>query len=116
MIFDDLILDKQNTCEAYYTRGRHSNVDCFYLSQNYFKVPRQSIRTNANFICLFPQDQKDLDNLHGDHVGDDMTKKEFRKFCKKCWEKPHGFVVIDLSSKNETGKYWGGFDNIFIIP
>ena len=34
MIFDDLLLEKQNKCESYYIRGRHSNVDCFYLSQN----------------------------------------------------------------------------------
>ena len=54
MIFDDLQLEKQNKCETYYIRGRHSNVDCFYLAQNYFKLPRQTIRGNANFICLFP--------------------------------------------------------------
>ena len=43
-VFDDLLLEKQNTCESYYVRGRHSNVDCFrgrnsnvncfYLAQN----------------------------------------------------------------------------------
>lgn len=60
MIFDDLLLEKQNKCESYYIRGRHSNVDCFYLSQNYFKLPRQTIRENANFICLFPQDLRML--------------------------------------------------------
>ena len=60
MIFDDLLLEKQNKCESYYIDGRHSNVDCFYLSQNYFKLPRQTIRENANFICLFSQDKKTL--------------------------------------------------------
>ena len=39
MIFDDLLLEKQNKCESYYIRGRNSNVDCFYLSQNYFTLP-----------------------------------------------------------------------------
>jgi len=58
MVFDDLLLERQNKCEAYYTRGRHSNVDCFYLAQNYFKLSRQTIRENANFICLFRQDLK----------------------------------------------------------
>ena len=29
MVFDDLLLEKQNTCESYYVRGRHSNVRCF---------------------------------------------------------------------------------------
>ena len=32
MVFDDLLLEKQNTCESYYVKGRHSNVDCFYLA------------------------------------------------------------------------------------
>ncbi|VDH92230.1 Hypothetical predicted protein [Mytilus galloprovincialis] len=27
MVFDDLMLSKQNTCEDYYVRGRHNNVD-----------------------------------------------------------------------------------------
>jgi len=39
MVFDDLLLEKQNKCEAYYARGRHSNVNCFYLAQNYFRLP-----------------------------------------------------------------------------
>ena len=114
MIFDDLLLEKQNKTECYYIRGRHSNVDCFYLSQNYFKQPRQTIRENANFICLFPQDLKKLNHIYNDHVGDDMPKEDFRKFCKKCWDKSHGFAVIDLTSKKDNGKYRQGFDNFFI--
>ena len=106
MIFDDLLLERQNKCECYCIRGRHSNVDCFYLSQNYFKLPRQTIRENANFICLFPQDLLTLIIS--------VAMEEFRKFCRKCWQKPHGFAVIDLDSKKDTGKYRDGFDNFFI--
>ena len=29
MVFDDLLLEKENIYESYYVRGRHSNVDCF---------------------------------------------------------------------------------------
>ena len=78
MVFDDLLLENQNTCESHYVRGRHSNVGGFYLAQNYFKLPRQTIRENANFICLFPQDVKNLNHIFDDHVGSDMTKEEFR--------------------------------------
>ena len=53
MIFDDVLLEKQNKCNDFYTRERHSNVDCLYLSQNYFRLPRQTVRENSNFICLF---------------------------------------------------------------
>ena len=115
IVFGDLLLEKQNTCESYYVRGRHSNVDCFYLAQNYFKLPRQTIRENANFICLFPHDLKNLNHIFGDHVGSDMTKEEFRKLCKAAWEKQYEFVIIDLSSKKHNGKYRSGLDE-FSIP
>ena len=86
-----------------------------YLAQNYFKLPRQTIRENSNLICLFRQDLKSLNHIYADHVGDDMTKEEFRKFCKNCWDNTqHGFIVIDLTSKKENGKYRYGFDNFFI--
>jgi len=115
MVFDDLQLERQNKCEAYYTRGRHSNVECFYLAQNYFKLPRQTIRENANFICLFPQDLKNINYIYNDHVSIDMTKDEFRNLCKKAWNETHGFVVIDLASKKHNGKYRVSLD-MFYIP
>ena len=105
IVFDDLLLEKQITCESYYVRGRHSNVHYFYLAQNYFKLPRQTIRENTNFICLFRQDLKNLNHIFDDHVGSDMTKEESRQLCKTAWEKQHGFVIIDLSSKKNKSKY-----------
>ena len=114
MVFDDLLLEKQNTCESYYVRGRHSNVDCFYLAQNYFKHLRQTIRENANFICLFPQDLKNLNHIFDDHVKNDMIKQEFRQLCKTSWEEKHGFVIIDLRSEKQNGKYRSGFDEFYI--
>jgi hypothetical protein len=114
MIFDDLLLEKQSKCKDYYVRGRHSNVDCFYLAQNYFKVCRQTIRENANFICLFKQDVKNLNHIYEDHVSFDMPKEVFRQFCKQCWKKPFGFVVIDTTSDKDRGKYRYKLDTFYI--
>ena len=113
-VFDDLLLEKQNPCESCYVRGRHSNVDCFCLAQNYFKLPRQTIRENENLICLFPQDLKTRKHIFDDHVASDMTKEQFRQSCKTAREKQHGFVIIDLSSKKHNGKYRSGFDEFYI--
>ena len=113
IIFDDLMLEKQNKCESYYIRGRHSNVDCFYLTQNYFKLPRQTIRENANFICLFKQDLKNINHIYHDHVSTDLSKEEFKKLCKECWDKPYGFVVIDLTSDKNNGKYRSQLNNFY---
>ena len=114
MIFDDLLLERQNKCEAYYVRGRHNNVDCFYLAQNYFKLPRQTIRENANLMFIFPQDGKNVSHLYNDHVAPDMSLQEFKDFCQRCWSKPYGFVTIDLSSGREYGKYRCDFDEFYI--
>ena len=94
--------------------SEHSNVDCFYLAQNYFKLPRQTIRENANFICLFTLDLKNLNHIFDDHVASDLTKEEFRQLRKTAWEKQHGSVIIDLSSKKHDGKYRSGLDEFYI--
>src|SRR5208282_5234436 len=95
IIFDDIMLEKQNKCEAYYTRGRHNNVDCFYISQNYIKLPRQTIRENSNLFLLFPQDNITLDNFYRDHCTD-INKNDFKNLCNKTWDKPYSFVTVDL--------------------
>ena len=114
MVFDDLVLENQSACEKYYVRGRHSNVDCFYLSQNYFKLPRQTIRENANFICLFRQDLKNMNHIYSDHASSDMKSDEFRDMCKKIWGGPHDFTVIDLTSDKDVGKYRKCLDEFYI--
>ena len=102
MIFDDLQLEKQNMCEKYYVRGRHNNMDCFYLAQNYFKLPRQTIRENANFFCLFPQDTKNITPIYQDHVSMDMPMEEFKSLFKAACRGQHGFVVMDHSSQKNN--------------
>lgn len=96
LIFDDLILLKQNKIEDCYARGRSSNVNRIYLSQNYFKLPRQTIRENANLFILFPQHLWNINHIYNDHVSDDMDKDEFRGFCRSVWRgQEHAFVVIN---------------------
>ena len=109
LVLDDCFLGKQNKVEAYYTRGRHNNCDTFYIAQNYFRLSCQTIRENANFIILFPQDTKNQIHMHTDHCNDDMTIAEFKKFCRNVWSGAaanHNFVTIDLTSAKLNGKYY----------
>ena len=115
LILDDCYLGRQNKIEAYYSRGRHNNCDTFYISQNYFRLPRQTIRENANLIILFPQDSKNLNHIHADHCNDDMTIAEFKTFCRTVWATKHEFVTIDLTSTSLNGKYRKNLD-CFYLP
>lgn len=114
-VFDDIVCDKQDTVRQYFSMGRHSNVDSFYLSQTYSKIPKQLIRDNANLLILFKQDCTNLKHVYNDHVNTDMSYKEFIELCGKCWQCKYGFLVIDKDSKFAEGRYRMGF-NIFAIP
>ena len=113
LVLDDCFLGKQNKAEAYYTRGRHNNCDTIFLSQNYFRLPRQTIRENCNFILLFQQDTKNLNHIHADHCSD-IPLEEFKNFCKQVWSTKHAFVTIDLTSNIDNGKYRKNLHTFYI--
>ena len=113
MVFDDCLLEKENKANLYYTRGRHSNVDTFLLSQSYFRLDRQTVRENSNIIFLFPQNDKNLDHIYRDHCTS-ITLNEFKDYCKKVWEKKYNFVTLDLT-RTGPGRFRENLDT-FMDP
>ena len=108
LLLGDCFLGMQNKPEAYYTRGRHNNCDTIYIAQNYFRLPRHTVRENSNFIILFPQDVKNLTHIHADHCANDIPLSEFKQFCHGVWSAGgtgHNFVTIDLTSTPMNGEY-----------
>ena len=113
LILDDCYLGKQNKAEAYYSRGRHNNYDTVFLSQNYFRLPRQTIRENCNFLILFKQDIRNINHIHADHCSE-ISLEEFRSFCNQVWKTKHAFVTIDLTSGIENGKFRKNLSTFYI--
>ena len=59
VVFDDMLLSKQESnIDLFFTRGRHNNIDIYYISQSYFHLPKNTIRNNSNIIILFKQNSK----------------------------------------------------------
>lgn len=111
-IFDDVICDKQNNIKLYFCMGRHKEIDCFYLTQCYTKVPKHLIRENTNFLILFKQDQMNLKHIYDDFsIGADMKFDKFISLCNFCWSDKFGFLVIDNDSTLNDGKYRKGIDH-----
>ena len=107
LVLDDVLLGPQNKIEDMYTRGRHNGIDTFYIAQNYFKIPRQTVRENSNLIVMFPQDMKNLNHIYNDHcAGDGISCQQFQDFCSKVWRSgKHKYVILDLSRDVNNGKY-----------
>ena len=118
LVLDDIMLGPQNKVEAYFTRGRHNNVDVIYITQSYFRLPRQTIRENANMFIFFKQDRKNLMHIFNDHcAGDGIPFELFCRFCNQVWgEGKHNFVTIDLTRPVELGKYRSGLNDFWIDP
>lgn len=116
IIFDDIICDKQNNVRKYFCMGRHQNIDCFYLAQTYTSIPKHLIRDNANLIILFKQDETNLKHIYKDYsIGSDMKFDKFYDICSKCWKDKYGFMVIDVDSAFNKGRYRRGFDEFIIL-
>lgn len=111
MIFDDIACEKHNNIRAYFTMGRHSKVDVFYLGQSYSRIPKQLVRDNANLIILFRQDDMNLRHMYNDHVNTDMSYEKFKQICALAWKDKHGFIVVDKDRDTYKGRYRIGLDS-----
>ena len=93
IIFDDVICDKnQDNVRELFCMGRHYDTDVIYLTQTFTKLSKQ--------------DDMNLKHAYDDFgVNCDMKFDEFKKFCLECWREKYGFVVIDLESDVNNGRY-----------
>jgi len=114
-IFDDVATEKKQTpADNFYTRGRHNNCNSIYLSQNYYLLPRQTIRTNANVLILFALPTIDMRNIYTDIISLDMSFDEFQRFCFEVYEEPYNFIVIIKDKHPLEGKYFKKFRYLYI--
>ena len=89
-----------------------NNCDTLYIGQNYFRLPRHTIRENSNFIILFPQDMKNLTHIHAHHCDSDISLLEFKQLCHMVWSEKQNFIIIDLTSTPVNGISTG---SIFLL-
>ena len=100
IVFDD-ILGSSNSrfIDQFFIKGRHNNLDIYYLSQSYFDLSKRTIRNNSNKIILFNQTLKDIEHIYRDVAGYDMNYDEFKDLCRKSWDEDFNYLYIDRSKK-----------------
>ena len=105
IVFND-VLGSSNSrfIDQYFIRGRHNNLDIYYLSQSYFDLPKRTIRNNSNKIILFNQTLKDIEHIYRDVAGYDMNYDEFKELCRRSWEEDYNYFYIDRSKKKRSRK------------
>ena len=100
IILDDLNEKEMNDprVQTMFKRGRHNNLSIFMISQDYFELPKKTIRANGNIYHIFKANNfRDVQNLYQDKASMDMTLNEFKLLTSTCWNKNYQPLTIDMN-------------------
>ena len=66
--------------EAMFKRSRHYDLSLFIISQDYYKLPKRTIRAIGKIYHKFKSNNfKDVQNLYQDEAS---VEKEYKSLCK----------------------------------
>ena len=99
--FDDMLDSNQKLLDPFFTRGRHTDLNVYYLSQSYFDLLLRIIRNNSSIIILFQQTLKGVIHIYSDIAGFDVSYEELKSLCREAWKEKYNYLeIIKLEDKN----------------
>ena len=87
IILDDLNEKEVNDprVQAMFKRSRHIKLSIFIISQDYYELPKKTIRANGNIYHIFkPNNFLDIRNIYQVKTSMDMTLDEFKYLTSLC--------------------------------
>ena len=101
VIFDDYVCEKnQREIVDYFIQGRHKNCSVIYLSQSFYKTPRD-IRLNCSHYCIYEFPSSRERNMISSELG--VDKEQFKKATKKQYD----FLYVDKPRKRVKRNFIG---------
>ena len=102
IVFDDMIADiiNKNKLNAVVTelfiRGRKLNISIVFITQSYFKVPKDVRLNSTHFFIMKIPNKRELQQIALNHSSD-IDFKDFVKIYKKYTKEPYSFLVSDTT-------------------
>ena len=100
IVFDDMIADMINNNKLnpivteLFIRGRKLNISIVFITQSYFKVPKDVRLNSTHFFIMKIPNKRELQQIALNH-SPDIDFKNFMNIYKKCTAKSHSFLVND---------------------
>ena len=84
-----------------FIRERKLNISRVFITQSYFKVPKNVILNTTHFFIAKIPDKRELQEIVINHSSD-ISTKDFENIYRKCTAEPYSFFVNDttLASNN----------------
>ena len=102
IIFDDMIADMFNNKKRnpvvteLFIRGRKIGISIVFITQSYFKVPKDVRLNSTHFFIIKIPNKRELQQTALNHSSD-IDFKDFMKIYKKCTAEPYYFLVNDTT-------------------
>ena len=77
-------------------RDRKLNISIVFITQSYFKVPKDVRLNSTHFFIMKIPNKRELQQIALNHSSD-IDFKDFRNIYKKCTTEPHSFLVNDTT-------------------
>ena len=102
VIIADMINDKKlnSIVIELYTRGRKLNIFLVFITQSYFKVPKD-VRLNSTFFIMKTPNKREFQQIALNHSSG-IDSKDFIKIHKKCTAEPYSFLVNDTTFASDN--------------
>ena len=107
IVFDDMIADMINNKKLnsivteLFIRGRKLNISLVFITQSYFKVPKDvRLNTSHFFIAKIPN-KRELQQIAINHSSD-INTKDFANIYRKCTAEPYSFLVNDTTLASDN--------------
>ena len=102
IVFDDMIADMINNNKfnqvvtELFIRGRKLNVSIVFITQSYFKVPKDVRLNSTHFFIMEIPNKRELQQIALNHSSD-IEYKDFMKIYQRCTVEPYSFLVNDAA-------------------
>ena len=102
IVFDDMIADMINNKKLnpigteLFIRGRKLNISIVFITQSYFKVPKDVRLNSTHFFIMEILNKRELQQIALNHSSD-IDFKDFMKIYKKCTKESYSFLVSDTA-------------------
>ena len=107
LVFDDMIADMINTKKLnpvvteLLIRGRKLNISLVFITQSYFKVPKDVRLNSTHFFIMKIPNKRELQQIALNHSSD-IDFKDFIKIYKKCTAESYSFLVNDTTLPSDN--------------
>ena len=98
-----------------FIRGRKLNISLVFITQSYFKVPKDVRLNTTHFFIMKIPNKRELQQIALNYSSD-INFKDFIKIYKKLTTKPYSFLVNDTTSSSDNLlRFRNIFRNKYII-